>query len=119
VLLLRGPQTPGELRARAARLCELRDVRQVEAALQALVERADGPLVARLPREPGRRESRYAHLFSGEVEAAGAAELARQDGAGGPADTQRIEALEREVQALREELDELSRLVRSSPAGEA
>jgi len=66
-LLLRGPQTPGELRSRASRLCPLKDVTEVEAALEHLAQREDGPFVIRLPREPGKRESRYAHLFSGDV----------------------------------------------------
>ncbi|MFA6311132.1 MAG: DUF480 domain-containing protein [Sterolibacterium sp.] len=66
-LFLRGPQTPGELRSRASRMCQLTDVNQVEAVLANLAQREDGPFVVRLPREPGRRESRYAHLFSGEV----------------------------------------------------
>jgi len=66
-LLLRGPQTPGELRSRAARMAPFSDVSEVEAALTRLSERADGPFVVRLAREPGRRESRYAHLFSGPV----------------------------------------------------
>jgi uncharacterized protein YceH (UPF0502 family) len=68
VLLLRGPQTPGELRARTDRLCKFDDVREVEATLEALMQRDDGPFVAKLAREPGRREARYAHLFSGDVE---------------------------------------------------
>jgi len=67
-LLLRGPQTPGELRAHAARMCAVSDVSDVETALQALMSRQDGPFVARLAREPGRRESRYAQLFTGAVE---------------------------------------------------
>jgi len=62
-LLLRGPQTPGELRSRAARMAEFTDAAQTEAALEALARRESGPLVRRLAREPGRRESRYAHLF--------------------------------------------------------
>jgi len=66
-LFLRGPQMPGELRSRASRMCKLADVNQVEAALAGLARREDGPFVVRLPRQPGRRESRYAHLFSGEV----------------------------------------------------
>jgi uncharacterized protein len=66
-LLLRGPQTPGELRTRASRMAPFSDVSEVEAALTRLSERDDGPFVVRLAREPGRRESRYAHLFSGEV----------------------------------------------------
>jgi len=63
-LLLRGPQTPGELRSRAGRLCRFADVGEVEACLDALTRREDGPFVARLEREPGRREARYAQLFS-------------------------------------------------------
>jgi uncharacterized protein YceH (UPF0502 family) len=66
-LLLRGPQTPGELRSRASRLCPLKDVTEVEAALDSLARREDGPYVKRLPREPGKRESRFAHLFGGEI----------------------------------------------------
>jgi uncharacterized protein YceH (UPF0502 family) len=66
-LLVRGPQTPGELRTRASRMSEVNDVSQVEAALQNLVTRPDGPFVTRLAREAGRRDSRYAHLFCGPV----------------------------------------------------
>jgi uncharacterized protein YceH (UPF0502 family) len=67
-LLLRGPQTPGELRSRASRLCKLNDVSDVDAVLRQLSVREDGPFVVRLAREPGKRESRYAQLFCGEVE---------------------------------------------------
>src|SRR6202451_1289573 len=70
VLLLRGPQTPGELRARTNRLCEFTDAAHVETTLKDLMAREDGPFIARLPRAPGARESRYAHLFSGVVESA-------------------------------------------------
>jgi uncharacterized protein YceH (UPF0502 family) len=66
-LLLRGPQTPGELRSRAGRLARFDDAGQVEATLESLATRNDGPYVVRLAREPGKRESRYAHLFGGEV----------------------------------------------------
>jgi uncharacterized protein len=66
-LLLRGPQTPGELRSRASRMAPFSDVSEIEAALTRLSEREGGPLVTRLAREPGRREARYAHLFSGDV----------------------------------------------------
>jgi uncharacterized protein YceH (UPF0502 family) len=65
-LFLRGAQTPGELRSRASRMCRFADVTEVEAVLNGLAAREDGPFVKRLAREPGRRESRYAHLFSGE-----------------------------------------------------
>jgi uncharacterized protein YceH (UPF0502 family) len=66
-LLVRGPQTPGELRTRASRMSEVGDVSQVEAALQGLATRPDGPFVVRLAREAGRRDSRYAQLFCGAV----------------------------------------------------
>src|ERR1700737_1138040 len=68
VLLLRGPQTPGELRGRTNRLCEFTDADQVEATLKNLMAREDGPFIARLPRAAGARESRYAHLFFGLIE---------------------------------------------------
>lgn len=68
VLFLRGPQTPGELHNRSKRLCEFNDVEEVKAVLGEFKEWESNPLVTRLAREPGKRESRYAHLFSGEVE---------------------------------------------------
>jgi uncharacterized protein len=64
-LLLRGPQMPGELRSRANRMAPFQDVTELERVLERLAARADGACVARLAREPGRRESRYMHLFSG------------------------------------------------------
>jgi uncharacterized protein YceH (UPF0502 family) len=70
VLLLRGPQTPGELRARTNRLCDFADAAGVEATLKSLMTREDGPFVARLARAAGAREPRYAHLFSGSIESA-------------------------------------------------
>jgi len=68
VLLLRGPQTPGELRGRTERLHRFDEIGEVLAALQKLMER-EPPLAAILPRQPGTKESRYAHLLSGGVEA--------------------------------------------------
>jgi uncharacterized protein len=65
-LLLRGPQTPGELRSRASRMAPFTDVHQVESALEALADREE-PLVAQLPREPGKRESRWLQLFTGDA----------------------------------------------------
>ena len=64
-LLLRGPQTPGELRTRAARMATLSDGAEVEQALEALAARAEGAVVQRLARQPGRREARYAQLLTG------------------------------------------------------
>jgi uncharacterized protein len=70
LLLLRGPQTPGELRTRSGRLHAFADVDEVEVTLTSLLETEHGPFVARLSREPGRREIRYAHRFGGEVASA-------------------------------------------------
>ena len=65
-LMLRGAQTPGELRSRVTRMCELPDPSRVEVELEALAARSDGPFIVKLSREPGRRDARYAHLLSGE-----------------------------------------------------
>ena len=67
-LLLRGAQTPGELRSRAQRMYEFSDMAEVESVLEGLTTREDGPFVARLPREPGKRESRYMHLFCDDMD---------------------------------------------------
>jgi hypothetical protein len=106
VLLLRGPQTPGELRTRTQRLCDFADVTAVETTLENLIAREDGPFVARLPRAPGEREARYAHLFSGHIEsvAASAAAACVPDEAGLAA---RIEKLEATVAALQAEIERL------------
>jgi uncharacterized protein len=109
-LLLRGPQTPGELRSRASRMASFAEVSEVEAALQSLLERESGPLVARLAREPGRRESRYMHLFSGEAppQSAATADMPPDDAAppavGGETLASRVAKLEEEVQRLRTEM---------------
>ena len=66
-LLVRGAQTPGELRTRASRMAPFAETSEVEAALARLAQRQDGPFVVRLAREPNRRDSRWAHLFSGPV----------------------------------------------------
>jgi uncharacterized protein len=118
-LLLRGPQTPGELRSRASRMASFTDVSEVEAILERLSKRDAGPYVTRLAREPGRRESRYAHLFGGEVaEHADTNPVQAQSatpsgtsvqGMSFPASgqEQRLMRLEQEVQALRAELSDL------------
>jgi hypothetical protein len=115
VLLLRGPQTPGELRGRTERLHTFDELTDVIAALEKLMERTP-PLAAVLPRQPGTKESRYAHLLSGGVEslaAAFAAEpaIARRESRPGAeqneAHEERIAQLEATVAELRHEVAEL------------
>ncbi len=110
VLLLRGPQTPGELRTRTNRLCSFSDVQETETVLHQLMERQDGPFVVRLTREPGKRESRYTQLFDGEAETA----VAQQDQnivANNPTprqeSQQRMEQLETLVLEMQEQLGAL------------
>ncbi len=79
-LLLRGAQTPGELRTRTNRLCNFSDVKETEAVLDRLANRDSGALVVKLPREPGKRESRYHHLFCGEVDMSAFAASAENEG---------------------------------------
>jgi len=74
LLLLRGPQTPGELRSRSGRLYEFEDNQQVTDCLKTLMEREGHALVARLPRKPGRMDHEYMHLFAGEIESVAEAE---------------------------------------------
>ena len=109
VLLLRGAQTPGELRIRSERLCKFNDVHETEAVLERLMQREDGPFVVRLPREPGKRESRYAHLFCGDVELPLAAEEADVSGPASDSGRDRLEHMEKELQALREEVEIIKR----------
>ncbi|MGB5306353.1 MAG: DUF480 domain-containing protein [Gammaproteobacteria bacterium] len=117
VLLLRGPQTPGELRTRTERLCKFQDIHEVETTLDHLVMRDDGPFVAKLQREPGKREARYAHLFGGEIEVREAAAPAPAVPAGPGTESGRIEQLEQMVNQLRAEVATLkTRLDDISPA---
>jgi uncharacterized protein YceH (UPF0502 family) len=113
-LLLRGPQTPGELRTRASRMAEFTDVAQVEAALEHLARHDAGACVVRLAREAGRRDARYAHLFSGEVHTASAAAAPEPiEAAAVPAD--RLAALEQQVRELRAELQALRQAMTPAP----
>lgn len=107
-LLLRGPQTPGELRIRTERLCKFGDVHEVEATLTHLMER-DEPLVVKLSREPGKRESRYAHLFSAEAETGGASKAKTTEVERASSGPERLDALEQLVDQLRQELEDLRR----------
>ncbi|CZX92197.1 YceH family protein [Enterobacter ludwigii] len=105
-LLLRGAQTPGELRTRASRMHEFADMQEVEQTLEGLATREDGPYVVRLAREPGKRESRYMHLFSGEVDTATLATEQESTVVSGNL-TARVDALEEEVAGLKQRLDAL------------
>ncbi len=110
-LFLRGPQTAGELRTHASRICPINELTEVEETLQALAARPDGPLVAILPREPGKREQRWTHLFSGTIEQA-IASVEETSSAGiipqGPGLCERVNALEAEVAALKETLTQFT-----------
>jgi uncharacterized protein YceH (UPF0502 family) len=106
VLLLRGPQTPGELRGRSERLFHFEALEDVQSALQKLTQR-EPPLAKALARQPGTKESRYAHLLAGDVvEAEGPAHAivpAERD----PEEAERIARLEEEVAELRREVGEV------------
>ncbi len=107
VLLLRGPQTPGELRSRSERMHSFDDLSEVESTLQRLMKR-EPPLVKILPRQPGTKEARYAHLFSGDVEVAQSnesEETPAKDG-GSP---ERIASLEQKVSQLQNEIADLKK----------
>jgi hypothetical protein len=101
VLMLRGAQTTGEIRTRSSRLFEFEGLTHVDVTLQALMT-LPTPLVAQLPRRPGQKEARYAHLLSGEPQAETIAPTPVE-----PAKPARVEALEQAVDALRAEMAEL------------
>jgi uncharacterized protein YceH (UPF0502 family) len=103
-LLVRGPQTLGELRSRAERMHNFSDLEEVEACLRGLMSRQPDPLVARLERHTGMKEPRYAHLLSGEPSVSEDVPMA---GGAGPGRQDRLAALESEVGALKEQMRRL------------
>lgn len=110
VLLLRGPQTPGELRGRTERMFRFEELSDVQATLQKLMQRTP-PLVKMLPRQPGTKEARYAHLLSGDVEGWEAPPEPAASSHG--ADDERVARLENEVAELRREMSELKQQMES------
>jgi uncharacterized protein len=106
VLLLRGPQTPGELRTRTERMHSFDDLSAVQSSLLHLMKR-EPPLVKVLPRQPGTKESRYAHLLSGDVESFDVKPMAEASAATVSADGERIAHLQEEIALLHKEIADL------------
>lgn len=106
VLLLRGPQTPGELRGRTERMFRFETLDDVQSALQKLAQR-EPSLVKMLPRQPGTKESRWAQLFGGDVIVAEAAQVDSPAATMHSGDAERIARLEEEVAGIRREVGEL------------
>ena len=105
VMLLRGPQTLGELRGRTERLYDFHGLGEVQETLDGLIRR-DDPLIVKLPVQPGQKEARFAHLLSGEIDVdAIAAQVSRPARDGGS--SERLEKLEGEVERMKTELESL------------
>ena len=102
ILLLRGPQTPGEIKGRTERLCRFESTAEVETIMAELAGRVDGPVVARMPRQPGQKEARYQQLFTGP-----AAADEPEPQASPALEPDRVALLEARVAALEAALDEL------------
>jgi uncharacterized protein YceH (UPF0502 family) len=106
VLMLRGPQTSGELRGRSERMHRFEDLTDVQSTLQKLMTR-DEPLVKMLPRQPGTKEARYAHLLSGVQASWDAPTPAVQEAITNSGDSERISRLEEDVANLHKEIADL------------
>jgi hypothetical protein len=121
LLMLRGPQTAGELRIHSERWYRFADISSVEAFLEELRDRSEpkgGPLVVQLPRAAGAREARWAHLLCGPVDVAAAAANAEAKAAGDGALASRLATLEEEVAQLREIVTDLAQQLGLSPPGQ-
>jgi len=106
VLLLRGAQTPGELRGRTERIHRFEELLDVNSTLQRLIDR-EPPLVKMLSRQPGTKEARYMHLFCGDIEVPEAAPVANLIGASASIESERISRLEDQVRSLRDDIAEV------------
>jgi uncharacterized protein YceH (UPF0502 family) len=107
VLMLRGPQTLGELRDRTARLYEFSSLEEVESTLGSLGAKDPDPLVTRLPRQAGQKEARFAHLLSGEIDVESLPEQESPRRVARSNESERVSALEQEVESLRSEVNQL------------
>jgi hypothetical protein len=120
LLMLRGPQTAGELRIHTERWYRFADISSVEAFLEEMRSRTDekgGPLVVQLPRAPGAREARWAHLLCGPVDISAEAVSAPEQGAGAGSLAARVVALESEVAQLRAMVEDMAGQLGLSPPG--
>jgi uncharacterized protein len=106
VLMLRGPQTPGELRGNASRLHEFTGLDEIEQTLNGLISREHEPLAVRLPRQAGQKEVRFAHLLSGEVQVEAVPETPRV-----PRESleQKVDKLTAEVESLRQQFEQFKK----------
>jgi uncharacterized protein YceH (UPF0502 family) len=111
LLLLRGPQTPGELKTRSGRLHEFADNAAVAEALTGLIEREGEALAVQLPRTPGRKDAEYMHLFSGPVDMQAHAEKARSESGSGSSARVSMAELAQRVSDLETEIAELRKLM--------
>ena len=112
LLLLRGPQTPGELKARSGRLHEFADNAEVVATVQTLLEHESGALLTQLPRTPGRKDAEYMHLFSGAVDLEAYEERVRAQAAAAPSGHSSVAELTDRVAKLESDVAELKALLR-------
>jgi uncharacterized protein YceH (UPF0502 family) len=121
LLMLRGPQTAGELRIHSERWYRFADISSVEAFLEELRDRTEakgGPLVVQLPRAPGAREARWAHLLCGPVDVSAAAAAADESSRANGGLAERVSALEQEVAELRDLVTDLAQQLGLSPPGQ-
>ncbi|MGF1760662.1 DUF480 domain-containing protein [Photobacterium sagamiensis] len=112
VMLLRGPQSAGEIRTRTNRLCSFSDVKEAEAVLDGLASHPKGPYIVKFPREAGKRDCRYMHLFSGEIDLEALATQASPVAASS-ATAERLAQLEEQVSAMKLEITELKEMLES------
>ena len=107
LLLLRGPQTPGELRSRSGRLHQFADNAEVVESLKSLIDRESGPLVVELPRTPGRKDPEYMHLFGGDIDVDAYASQARSAKPESSSERVSVAELVERVTRLEEEIAEI------------